>query len=55
MAEVRLPGRLPNIFSAPPKRDRTVPVLAYIVPIKTKSGMAVKVKEFIISNAARAK
>jgi hypothetical protein len=55
MAEAKLPGRFPKIFSPPMKRARTVPVVEYKVPIKIKSGMAVRVKEFIISKAARAK
>jgi hypothetical protein len=55
MAEAKLPGRFPRIFSPPVKRARTVPVVEYNVPIKIKSGMAVRVKEFMISKAARAK
>jgi len=55
MAEAKPPGRFPRIFSPPMKRARTVPVVEYNVPIKMKSGMAVSVKEFIISKAARAK
>jgi hypothetical protein len=53
--EAMLPGRLPNIFSAPLNRLPMMPVFENIAPMKTNRGMAVKVKLFMISKAARGK